>query len=154
MTMKRSLVVFVGSIGMIWYFACLFLIGLDGIKEDSQSFREFMSISLTTIATALATFVGAILGIKFIGDEIKKDKNGQPKVLSDRLSLIKDLANGTIFQWVAAFAYVISLIIAVILWWMKGDKADPTIISLGKSLLGLVAGVITALSNAPRTKED
>jgi hypothetical protein len=154
MSLRNALVQAMGLIGLIWYYVCLFVIGLQLSSDSSAAnFREFMSLSLTTIAVSLATFVGMLLGFRGVSEEIQESVR---EVQSDqgfaRFEQIAQGTGGTRLQWIAAGLYVLSLLLALYFWWHGGDKSDPAIVNLGKSLLGLIGGALSVLFNLPRRK--
>jgi uncharacterized membrane protein YfhO len=68
---QTSTLVF-GALGVIWYYACIVVIGwqlLDSDREAS-SLRDFMSVSITTIGVSLATFVGMLLGLRGVAEDV------------------------------------------------------------------------------------
>jgi len=55
----------------------------------------------------------------------------------------------TNLQWVSAGLYVLSLLIALWFWYRHGDKTDPAVSNLGKTLLGLLGGALAIVLNLP-----
>jgi hypothetical protein len=142
-------------VGMLWYYICLLVIGFQTSKDQSTTgFRQFMSLSITTISVALATFVGMLLGVQVISDEIKEGAPhvataaaANPPAVKTLNAAVKTATGGTLYiQWVASCLYVVSIVLALFCWWYRGDaKSDPAIVNLAKSLLGLVAGALSIL---------
>jgi hypothetical protein len=162
--LRDALAMGFGALGMAWYFVCLLVIGFQTSKDQSAAgFRQFMSLSITTIGVALATFVGMLLGFRGVADEIKRSVT-QVTVASpqnptavtaqyhpavQRLQEVVKTTQGTAMQWWASGLYALSIAIALFCWWYKGDNTDPAVVNLGKSLLGLVAGALSILLSLP-----
>lgn len=161
MTLPNALTWFIGIVGLIWYFVCLIVVGGQFCTDPSRAgFRDFMSLSLTTIGVALATFVGVLLGFRVVSNEVRGVSNqvqsaeNQPAQLAlgvTKLNSIVTNTAGSGVQWSVAILYVASLLLAICFWWWKGDGSDPAIINLAKSLLGLVGGALSVLLNIPRS---
>lgn len=152
MTLQHVVTLMIGGIGVLWYYVCLFVIGAHwSVDPANDNFRAFMSLSLTTIGVALATFVGFLLGFRVVSDEVQQSVQ-QAVVTSGigRLNSIATNTKGTVVQWAVAALYVFSLLLALYFWWLHGDTTDPAVINLGKSLLGLVGGALSVLLNVPR----
>jgi hypothetical protein len=66
MTLQDALTIGLGVTGLSWYYVCLFGVGWKppATGAASNAFRQFMSLSLTTIGVSLATFVGMLLGVR------------------------------------------------------------------------------------------
>ena len=155
------IIVVVGSIGMLWYYVSLFALGLKPLAKDqpADGFRQFMSLSLTSIGTTLSTFVGMLLGVRAVSHSVQGEvatragSQGVTELASTATSHVGQLISGAItsnIQWSAAAVYVLSLVIALVLWYRGGDQTDPAVSNLGKSLLGLVAGALTVVLNLPQ----
>jgi hypothetical protein len=149
-----------GIIGILWYYVCLFVVGLkllDG-SNDATSFRDFMSVSITTISVSLATFVGMLLGLRGLAEDVKGDIAQLKSISSDqsavpgmmKLQEAAKSAGGSALQWGAALLYVASLLLALYLWYRGGNTTDPAITNLAKSLLGLIGGALSVILNLPR----
>ncbi|MBI3866034.1 MAG: hypothetical protein HY290_29505 [Planctomycetia bacterium] len=154
--LRDALVMGFGLVGIIWYYVCLIVIGFQTSKDQSVAgFRQFMSLSITTIGVALATFVGMLLGFRGVSDEINKGVTQVTAEVADGKAAVKQLqdvaqtAKGSTWQWWASGLYAGSIGIALFCWWYRGDNSDPAIVNLGKSLLGLVAGALSILLNLP-----
>jgi hypothetical protein len=152
MTLRSTLLILFGSIGLAWYYVCLFVIGFSLSKDPGVAeFRSFMSLSITTIGVSLATFVGMLLGFRGVSEEIQKGVQESPAgVPVGRLHQIAQGTEGSRLQWIAAGLYALSLLLALFFWWHGGNTADPAIINLGKSLLGLIGGALSVLFNLPK----
>jgi hypothetical protein len=150
---QQTLTILIGGVGVVWYYACLVVVGMQwSVAPENASFRDFMSLSITTIGVALATFVGVLLGFRVVSDQVTQGvRQGTPTDETKNLSRIATSNKGSFMQWGVAVLYVVSLLLAVCFWWLKGDKADPAIINLGKSLLGLVGGALSVLLNVPQS---
>jgi hypothetical protein len=153
MSLQRAITLMIGGIGVLWYYVCLFAVGGQWLTgPGNQSFHDFMSVSLTTIGVALATFIGILLGFRVVSDEVSQGvAEAQVTSGSAKLQTLAANTKGSAMQWAVAVLYVLSLLIALYFWWQKGDTADPAIINLGKSLLGLVGGALSVLLNVPRS---
>ena len=148
MNLRDALVLGMGSLALLWYYACLFTIGTTPLSTVAvpDTFRQFMSLSLTTIGASLATFIGMLLGIRNVADSVK------PEVSDVNSPQIQRLASGsltTTLQWIAAGLYVLSLVVAIWFWYKSGDNTDPAVSNLGTTLLGLVGGALAILLNLP-----
>lgn len=177
-TMREVALYVLGALGMAWYFLCLFRIGKFPTATDKNGLRQFQEMSVTTISTILATFVGVVLGLQGISgktdttkkvvEEIRppiahmeKAAPGQPPPAAARVKeavektdeatkRLDDLIRATTpspVQWVVFFAYLLSLCVALYFWYYSPPNEDPNpvIVSLAKSLLGVIGGALTAL---------
>jgi hypothetical protein len=113
-----------------------------------------MSLSITTISVSLATFVGMLLGLRRVNEEIQKGVAEASAVVGGRaaaaLPRLQDVAqsvNPNMLQGVAAASYIISLVFALYFWWRGGRDTDPSISKLGQSLLGLIGGALAVILN-------
>ena len=152
MTLRSVLLILFGTIGLIWYYLCLFVIGLNWSTDPGTAeFRSFMSLSITTIGVTLATFVGMLLGFRGMSGEIQKGvQESRADAPVDRIREIAEVTGGSRMQWAAAGLYALSLLLALFFWWHVGNTTDPAIINLGKSLLGLIGGALAVLFNLPK----
>lgn len=57
-----------------------------------------------------------------------------------------NVAGQSYFQAAAAVMYVVSIVLALLLWW-QNPALEPSLQNLGKSLLGLIVGVLAVLLN-------
>lgn len=134
-----------GLLAIIWYYFCLIKIGTGSINQGTnQAFYQFMTTSLTSLGTSLATYVGMLLGLQ--STELKVDKNISDVVEAAEITRDYNLATSDV-QWAAAGLYVLSLLLAIFFWYRRGQNTDPAISNLGKSLLGLLAGALTIALN-------
>ncbi|MGH9769494.1 MAG: hypothetical protein ACREAB_18880 [Blastocatellia bacterium] len=150
MTLQSVLVLIMGSAGLLWYYVCLFNIGLRPLKpeETANAFRQFMSLSITSIGVTLATFVGMLLGVRSVSDTVKGAVEvSQSTIPAPLVKQIIESGLTTNLQWGAAGVYIVSLCIALWFWYRGGDRTDPAISNLGKSILGLFAGALTIVLN-------
>lgn len=143
-----------GSVGIILYYFSILNLGLRPRQANQAptGFQEFMSLSVTSIGVSLATFVGMLLGLEGISQNTQRQlaMADLKPAIERAVPQIQQIVEGTIvtnFQWGAAGAYVVSLILALVLWRRGGDNTDPAISNLGKSTLGLIGGALTVLLN-------
>lgn len=158
-TLRDVIVFCVGTLGIAWYYICILVIGAKPLagKAPGSSFRQFMSLSITTISVSLATYVGMILGLRSVSDEIQKGvaranamagaATAAATAAAAPLREAAQVANPNALQWGAAILYILSLVLALVLWWRGGDDTDPAISKLGQSLLGLIGGALSVLLN-------
>ena len=151
MSLRDALVIGMGAVAIGWYYVCLYAIGSHppDATTAQDTFRGFMSLSLTTIGASLATFVGMLLGIRSVAESVKPEASAQNPATPQ----IQRLAGGGLtstLQWVAAGLYVLSLLIAIWYWYQFRAKADPAITNLGTTLLGLVGGALSIMLNLPQ----
>jgi hypothetical protein len=155
-TLLEVVVLIVGSAGLIWYYVSLFSLGLKplDVGQTADGFRQFMSLSLTSIAVTLSTFVGMLLGVRTVSNVIKEEAQAASGAAAQAVTpQVQQLASGALttdIQWWAAAVYVLSILIALYFWYRNGDKTDPAVSNLGKSLLGLVAGALAIALNLPQ----
>jgi len=161
--LQRFLTLLIGGSGIGWYFLCLVAVGNNWIPDegDTKSFRSFMSLSITTIGAALATFVGLILGFQVVSrgagagaaaaQAAQAAQGGQAAqaVSTDHLQKLAADTKVSWVQWMVAFLYLLSLLVALQMWWKAGDSIDQAVTNLGKSFLGLVGGALSVLLNLP-----
>ena len=127
--LKRTLTVTSGSLGLLWYYVCLVDLGFcpTAAAQTATGFRQFQSLSITTISVSLATYVGSIIGL--------------PQASSSGAGVAAGKVEN--LQLWSAGMYVLSLIIAVGFYYWKKDETEPALTNLAKSLLGFVAGVFS-----------
>jgi hypothetical protein len=182
---RMLVLVVLGGIGLVWYYISLIAIGLKkGPLNNPTTFQQFQLLSITTISTTLATFVGLILGLRSLTDEVEKKKNtvdeikqvaakgqgdnvqpskesgaqagvpakveAQASEVAKGLQHLINVLKPNWFQWAAVILYLVSLCLALYFWWRAGSaEIDPVISSLGKSLLGLLVGAMSAALAVP-----
>jgi hypothetical protein len=153
MDLRQVLTFVIGIAGLIWYYICLCYIGFRPLPAGRQpdNFRQFMSISVTTIGVSLATFVGMLIGVQGVSQNIKNKVAAiaDPNIPGLKIQTLLKISWTTSFQWWAAGFYVLSLFVAIAFWWQKRDQADPAISNLAKSLLGLIGGALAIILNLP-----
>lgn len=133
--LKDWLIFIAGVAGLAWYYLCLFDLGLHPTAAGTQAggYRQFQSLSVTTISVSLATYVGYVVG------------------LPSSSSAAGGAGNGSVgqLQVASALLYVASLLVAVFFYARTKDQTEPAITGLAKSLLGFVAGVFSISLNVP-----
>ena len=136
--LRNMLIAAVGTIGLIWYYLCVIELGLRPTPRGTQAggFRQFQSLSVTTISVSLATYVGYVVGTPLNAPAVPASL--VPAPVASSVSLL---------QWLAASMYVVSLILAVWFYSRKKDDTEPAITGLAKSLLGFVGGVFSLSLN-------
>lgn len=133
--LKDWLIFIAGVAGLAWYYLCLFDLGLHPTAANTQAggYRQFQSLSVTTISVSLATYVGYVVG------------------LPSSTAAAGGAGNGSVgqLQVASALLYVASLLVAVFFYARTKDQTEPAITGLAKSLLGFVAGVYSISLNVP-----
>jgi Na+/H+-translocating membrane pyrophosphatase len=148
MSFKDILVVLLAWAGLIWYYVSIFSLGRNprDANQPQTTFQQFMSLSVTSIGVSLATYVGMLLGLQSVSETAKFSfESVAPEV--------RRIIEGTLvsnLQWCAAALYVVSLFCALYFWKRGGDKTDPAVSNLGKSLLGLIAGALAIALTPPQ----
>lgn len=148
------LTAFIISIGFALYIfgiakACIMSIGDSGDVE----FNQVLSGAVTSIAAVLSTNLGAVLGIS-----VSNPKSEFRKLSTWNPSSIFVNSDPTTFQTIGCYVYIISLLVAAIVWAYKDFTTDPKDIvplipELAKSLLGIIVGVL-AISFNPKLKPN
>ena len=72
MRFTSVLIIFIGSCAILWYYICLYYLGVLHPVPDpaiDEYFRQFMATSISTISGTLATYVGMVLGVKSAATE-------------------------------------------------------------------------------------
>lgn len=150
------LIYFAGLAGLAWYYICLCDLGFHPTAANTQAtgFRQFQSLSLTTISVSLATYVGFVVGLPTsenaattaakIGDVAAQASSGSASAASAAAAAVSSVIP-TIgpLQVVSAVVYLVSLLLAVFFYWRSKDATEPAVAGLAKSLLGFVAGVFS-----------
>lgn len=146
MTFAGWLIAVVGFLAIGWYYACLVYLGFLAPKPpaagEPAAFRQFMGTSISTLSGTLATFVGMILGVQ------SASANGA--VSTAGMNAVAQALQTTPLSWlqmIAALAYVLSLVAALVAWFRNADDTDPAVVALGKSFLGLIGGVLAVVLN-------
>jgi hypothetical protein len=119
MTLRNTITLAFGILGILWYYVCLIAIGMNLIDpaQGETTFRDFMSVSITTIGVSLATFVGMILGLRGVSEGIRETATATPAgKAADKMHALALISAGTTLQWVAAGLYVLSLFLALYFW--------------------------------------
>lgn len=144
---RNSLLVWIGSVAIIWYYVAIICIATNFIGQENSTqseFRQFMSLSITTVSGTLATFVGMYLGFQARREVVKNTQ-------------VQQVISQSRFQALASLAYLISIILAIAFWgyqtW-RGETIDPVLQNLAKSLLGLIVGSLAVLLNTGDSEEE
>ena len=119
-------------------------------KPDVKAMPVFLSNVVTSIATILATNLGAVIGVSFSdpNSAFARSSNWNPLRYFSQDS-------PTVFQTTACYLYVLGLVAAAIVWAHKGFTDDVNqvvalIPDLTKSLLGVIIGALAIALNVPR----
>jgi hypothetical protein len=149
MAPKDALTLGLGVLGLAWYYLCLLSVGWKPLPpgQPPNAFRQFMSLSITTIGVSLATFVGMLLGVNEVKEQVAEAVRANTRALSPAPSFAFPTLSSTDLQWIAGGLYVLSLLIALWLWRKGGDDTDPAVSNLAKSILGLIGGALSILLN-------
>lgn len=136
--LKDWLIFIAGVTGLSWYYLCLWDMGRHPTPTGTQAggFRQFQSLSVTTISVSLATYVGFVVGLT----PPDSAAAGGAAVVSSSASYL---------QVASALLYVASLALAVYFYSQSKDQTEPALAGLAKSLLGFVAGVFSISLNVP-----
>lgn len=128
-----------GVTGLGWYYLCLWDLGRHPTPADTPAggYRQFQSLSVTTISVSLATYVGFVVGLT------------PPDTAQAAASLTPPSGTASSLQVASALAYVVSLGLAVFFYSQTKDRTEPAITGLAKSLLGFVAGVLSISLGGP-----
>lgn len=152
--LRDKLLAVIGTLAILWYFVAIFCVGSwkdaegEAAKRTglrSAEMRQFMVISITTISGTLATYLGLILGITQVRDaqlRASGERGRQAGATDDGPPQVSKL------QVVAAWAYVASVVVALLLWAVRSEgEVDAVIVNLGRSCLGLFGGVLAVILN-------
>jgi hypothetical protein len=107
-----------------------------------------MSVSVTTISSTLATFIGMAFGFQ----QVRAKAMAEEKVTKDKAAAeaAGRLISLTPWQTAAAVWYMLSLLLALAIWgwnqWHHG-QCDPIIQGVGRSFLGIVGGALAVVLN-------
>ena len=123
-------------------------------NNSSYDMASFLTSSVTSIAAILSTNLGAVLGITFSTPDSNSRFKRNESENWNPISFFKD-PNQTNIQIIACYVYILSLIVAGIVWAHRDfitetNKIVPLIPDLTKSLLGVIVGVLAISLN---TKE-
>jgi hypothetical protein len=158
--LKDWLIFIAGAVGLLWYYLCIVDMGSRPTPQGSQApgFRQFQSLSVTTISVSLATYVGYVVGLptqaaatvkSAAASAVASATPTEPAASAASVILASATATVNNLQLASAAMYVISLLLAVYFYWRTKDSTEPAITGLAKSLLGFVAGVFSISLNAP-----
>jgi hypothetical protein len=161
--LKDWLIFIAGSVGLLWYYLCIVDMGSHPTPKDQQApgFRQFQSLSVTTISVSLATYVGYVVGLPSLSSNTAKTAAANataaaasagtfmPAASSPLAPMISVAGTVNNLQLASAAMYVISLLLAVYFYWKTKDNTEPAVTGLARSLLGFVAGVFSISLNAP-----
>jgi hypothetical protein len=160
---RDKLLFAIGSAAIVWYFISISWVGLPstlkskdpvtqqtaenkatakqanvgdtGPDRNPMTMEQFMKFSITAISGTLATFIGMVLGF---GQISAAGTSPNSSVLQ-----ISGL------QKVAAWAYFVSLVYALVLWNLDSET-DVVIRYLGQSILGLFGGALAVILNVDK----
>lgn len=154
--LKDWLIFIAGSVGLLWYYVCIIDMGLRPTPAGQQApgFRQFQSLSITTISVSLSTYVGYVVGLPSESSTAVKAAAAsatEAAVPASAIEIVKVATTATVnnLQLASAAMYVISLILAIYFYSRTKDNTEPGITGLAKSLLGFVAGVFSISLNVP-----
>jgi hypothetical protein len=161
--LKDWLIFIAGSVGLLWYYLCILDMGARPTPQGQQApgFRQFQSLSVTTISVSLATYVGYVVGLPSQASAAVKSAAANaaaaaasavpvaPAGSAASVALTSTTATVNNLQLASAAMYVVSLLLAVYFYWRTKDNTEPAITGLARSLLGFVAGVFSISLNAP-----
>jgi hypothetical protein len=136
------------------------VLGLKGFAEETQRSKE-AAAALQPSVVQIGKVVAAEPALlkedqKLKGEAPEKVKQEVKKVetqadeVTSGLQRLLNAANPSWFQWGAMILYILSLFIAIGFWGAReDDKVDPGISHLGRSLLGLLVGALSAALAVP-----
>jgi hypothetical protein len=135
----NTILVAIGAIAITIYYGAIIYAGILSVRSPNSEpeIPEFLSILITTVSGTLATFLGMALGFK------------QAHAAASSVPEVAKVLNLSLPQAIAAWAYVVSLVVAVGFWaYCRFSKNTAlTIQTLAKSLLGLFGGALAVLLN-------
>jgi len=158
--LKDWVIFIAGCSGLAWYYLCLCDMGFHPTPQNQQAggFRQFQSLSLTTISVSLATYVGYVVGLPSQASSAAKASAAAVAAVAASAvpaSSASAVAAGVVsatttvshLQTVSAAMYLLSLLFAVGFYWRSKDATEPAITGLARSLLGFVAGIFSISLN-------
>jgi hypothetical protein len=129
-----------GGLAIGLYFAAILYVGiLNARSSHGAQVPPIVDYYVTSISTALASFLGMVLGFRRANVTSGKALAGATP--TTRLSWM---------QTIAAWSYVASLCLALGFWMLDGplsDQAAPVLQALSKSLIGLFIGALAVYLN-------
>ena len=133
--------IFLACIGFVYGIFKACQISLES-TPDPKKFPDFLTNTVTSIATVLATNLGAVLGVS----SSQPTSNFRQPATWNPLNLLSG-NTPDVTQAIACYLYVLGLLAAVIVWANLSFVGDPTkvvalIPELSKSLLGVVIGAL------------
>jgi hypothetical protein len=132
----RHLVNVIGAAAILVYYAGILYLGFAKPNADAL---KYASAAVTGIGGTLATFFGGVVGLGRVHTTLSRaNLNAAPQV-----------TELTWLQILAAWAYILSLFLAVSIWMYQGFSAETadTIRNLALTLPGVVAGILTVAIN-------
>jgi hypothetical protein len=141
LTNADAFVLTIGVVAILVYFGAIFYAGYEGIRGSGQQpvvVPEFISLTITTVSGTLATFLGMALGFK--------QASGAAKQASSEFAKLLELSWP---QTIAAWVYILSLLLALGFWASSrfSNTTAPIIQNLAKSILGLFGGALAVVLN-------
>ena len=127
----RHILIFVSSIAIASYYAAIIYIWY--YAADTSADLSYPSGFITLIGGTLATHLGAVFGLNRSNARI-----GAPRI---KLGILESIA---------AWAYLISLALAAVLWGLEGfdENYAEGIRNLALTFPGVIAGVLAVAVNA------
>lgn len=139
----KILFYFLVAFAGLFFLYVVFLAILYSFKETPDKMPEIANWAITAIGGVLAINLGGVLGLKIAEGylKIKALKEPTPSVI----------------QIVAAFLYVLILIVAFVVWAILGfeskpEEIVPAIPSLSKTLCGVLVGALAVALNVTRKR--
>ena len=125
----RQLLIAVSSLAIVAYYAAIWYVWKNAAGQTDLSYPSGF---VTLIGGTLATHFGAVFGMNR-----RNERDGQPKV---ELGILESIA---------AWSYLISLVMAVILWGLNSfdGKYVDAIRNLALTFPGVIAGVLAVAVN-------
>lgn len=141
-TKPENLVKSIGVLAFVWYYASILYIGFVArpvAGSPPDTLREFMSVSVTTLSTTLATFVGMAFGFQ----QVTAKAEAGPDVAA--AATVVKLVPLTPWQTAAVQWYLGSLVLTLLFWAWKRNDCDPVLQNTARSLLGLLGGALAVV---------
>jgi hypothetical protein len=137
----RPLVIVLLALGALFYLAGILWAGVLSLQSNTvPELPEVVTYVITTIGGVLATNFGAVFGISVVPNGGKKAEQ------LNMFSLLAPPASRTKvdkLQIIAAYLYIVSLLLALIFWLVDGlsDTSAPVLSTMTFTLIGVIGGL-------------
>jgi hypothetical protein len=144
------LLLLLGVVGLL-FLGGIVAAGILSFKSKPGKMPQFLAHAITTIGSVLATNLGAVLGLNLVEAPGLASTKGLYDL--NQIPSLPQAPSTPELQVLAAWVYVIGLIVAFVMWAIKWFPTKPeevvnTLPELSKTLLGVLVGALVVALGA------